>query len=723
MWAACAATPLALGPSALIASASIAARGQCSTATIDVSVSDGERPLASARVLAMGGEWTTDTSGQVAIEIVPGQIRVEVTAEGHVPTTVDIDAAPCARVKAAILLEPLVFEEEVVVTATRTNRRLQDQPMRVEVIDREEIEEKALMTPGSVAMLLGETTGLRVQTTAPSLGAANVRIQGLRGRYSQVLSDGLPLFGAQGDSFTLLQVPPLDLGQVEVIKGAASALYGTAALGGVINLVSRRPAVRERLALANATTLGGTDLSLWLAEPARSRWGWTVLGGLHGQRRVDLDEDGWTDVAGFTRGLVRPRVFWDNRSGRSLFVTGSVMTERRDGGTIESGKAPDGEPFVEALDTTRGDVGTVVRTLVGASRVLSVRGSFSTQQQDRLFGGVRERGVRRTWFGEATLQGTSGRHTWVVGGAWQQDAYRPRDLPAFAYTFDAPAVFVQDEIAFSPHVSLSASARADAHSEYGVIVAPRVSILVRPGRAWTVRATGGTGAFAPTPFTDETDETGLARVQPPSGLRAERATSASIDVSRAIRRVEIVGTLFASRVAHPLQQRVVAPDLVELVNARTPTRTIGTELLARYRAPGFLAMLTHAWTRSHEEDPDLDVTRDVPLTPANTVTFNVMWEGDDWGRFGVEAYYYGRQPLDDNPYRAVGSRYLLVGALGERRVGRVRVFVNAENLGNVRQTRWDPLVRPERRPDGRWTVDAWAPLDGLVVNGGVRVAF
>ena len=77
-----------------------------------------------------------------------------------------------------------------------------------------------------------------------------------------------------------------------MIKGAASALYGTAALGGVINLVSRGPDVRERIALANATTLGGTDLSLWIAEPAQSRWGWTVLGGLPGQRRVDLDEDG-----------------------------------------------------------------------------------------------------------------------------------------------------------------------------------------------------------------------------------------------------------------------------------------------------------------------------------------------------------------------------------------------------------------------------------------------
>src|SRR5262245_51344891 len=132
------------------------------------------------------------------------------------------------------------MEEEITVSATGSATRLEDQPLRVEVIDREDIEEKALMTPGSVAMLLGETTGLRVQTTAPSLGGSSVRIQGLRGHYSQLLADGLPLYGAQGDSFSLLQVPPLDLGQVEVIKGVASALYGTSALAGVVNLVARR---------------------------------------------------------------------------------------------------------------------------------------------------------------------------------------------------------------------------------------------------------------------------------------------------------------------------------------------------------------------------------------------------------------------------------------------------------------------------------------------------
>ena len=100
-----------------------------------------------------------------------------------------------------------------------------------------------------------------------------------------------------------------------------------------------------------------------------------------------------------------------------------------------------------------------------------------------------------------------------------------------------------------------------------------------------------------------------------------------------------------------------------------------------------------------------------------------MWEKESVGRLGVEGYYTGRQRLEQNPYRSESKPYVLIGFLGERKVGRFRLFLNAENLGNVRQTRWDPLVRPTRAVDGRWTVDAWAPLDGRVFNGGIRLRF
>ncbi len=169
---------------------------------------------------------------------------------------------------------------EIVVQATRTGRRVQDEPIRVEVIDREEIEEKLLMTPGNIAMLVSETPGVRVQVTSPALGAANVRMQGLKGRYTQILADGLPLYGGQTPSIGVLQIPPTDLGQVEVIKGAASALYGPSALGGVINLVSRRPGrAPQGELLFNATSRGGQDVTAYGAAPIGDTLGASVTAG------------------------------------------------------------------------------------------------------------------------------------------------------------------------------------------------------------------------------------------------------------------------------------------------------------------------------------------------------------------------------------------------------------------------------------------------------------
>lgn len=616
------------------------------------------------------------------------------------------------------------IEETVVVTATRSGRRLQDEPLRVEVIDRDEIEEKALMTPGSVAMLLGETSGLRVQVNAPSLGAAGVRIQGLRGRYSQLLADGLPLYGAQGDSFSLLQVPPLDLAQVEVIKGAASALYGPAALGGVLNLVSRRARANGLESLVNVTSLGGADAVVFGGWVPGDGWGLTALGGYHGQQRRDLDDDGWTDVAGYQRGVFRPRLTHGDDRGGSLFVTAGLIVEDRAGGTMTGRVAPDGVPFTERLDTRRIDAG-VDRRWVFGSHLAAVRGSFARTRHDRRFGSGPERSTRDTWFGEASLMGTTGRHTWVLGAALQQDRYRPRDVPGAAFTFSTPSAFVQDEIVVSDRVSVAASGRLDVHSAYGVLASPRVSALVRPTATIMLRVSGGTGAFAPTPFVEETDETGLTRLRGGvAGLEAERARSASADATWTQGSVEVTGTVFAAMVRDPVALVTVGPSSVALVNQPGPMRTHGAEIATRYRREGFVGVLSYAWTRATEQDParPAGTRREVPLTPRHAATAMAVWEGEAWGRVGLETYLIGRQSLEDNPFRAVGATQVLAGAIYERRLTpRLRAFVNAENLGNVRLTRHHPLVRPARLPNGRWTVDAWAPLDGRVVNGGLRL--
>jgi outer membrane receptor protein involved in Fe transport len=218
--------------------------------------------------------------------------------------------------------------DEVIVQSTRSRRRVQDEPVRVEVLGQEEIEEKLLMRPGNISMLLAETGGLRVQVTSPGLGAANIRVQGLRGRYTQLLADGLPLYGGQASSLGLLQIAPSDLRQVEVIKGAASALYGGQALGGVVNLISRRPGDEaEGEVILNVTSRDGQDLSAYGATPFSGGWSGSILASANRQTEQDIDEDGWIDMAGYERLSARPRLFWDGDDGSSVFLTLGTMTE------------------------------------------------------------------------------------------------------------------------------------------------------------------------------------------------------------------------------------------------------------------------------------------------------------------------------------------------------------------------------------------------------------
>lgn len=345
------------------------------------------------------------------------------------------------------------------------------------------------------------------------------------------------------------------------------------------------------------------------------------------------------------------------------------------------------------------------------------------QRHEHLFGGNLERDFHATGFGEATLSGTDAGHTWVLGAALQQEHYDSREVERFDFAYTTPSLFAQNDYAPADWLALSASGRFDLHSAYGTFFNPRISALVRPGAGWTARASVGTGTFAPTPFTEETEAVGLARLQPLSDLEAEQARSASLDVGRTFGDVELNGTLFGSLVEDALMVQVAGDSLV-LFNADEPTRTWGTELLARWHREPFHVTATHTFLRSTEIDPEeLTVRREVPMTPRHATGLVGMWEAEGEGRVGLEVYYTGRQALEDNPFRQTSRPYVILGFLAERRFGPAQVFLNAENLLDVRQTRYDPLLLPARSPEGRWTTDLWAPIEGRVFNAGVRYEF
>jgi outer membrane receptor for ferrienterochelin and colicins len=613
--------------------------------------------------------------------------------------------------------------ESIIVQGTRIQRRVQDEPIRVEVIVGEEIEEKAIMRPGNIAMLVAETGGVRVQVTSPALGAANIRIQGLEGRYTQLLADGLPLYGGQAASLGLLQIPPTDLGQVEIIKGAASALYGPSALGGVINLVSKRPGdVFEAEVLANATTRDGQDLTAYAAAPVSGNTGMSLTAGAHRQTGQDIDGDGWYDLPGYDRLTVRPRFQWNGDDGSSVYLTLGAMTEERIGGNVPGETVPDGTFFAQTQDTDRIDAGVVAQTPIADTATLHLRASAMRQNHLHRFGSVVEDDRHQSLFGEMSVSGESGATVWIGGAAFQSDQFRSNTFPTFDYSYDVPGIFGQIEHEVTPDLTLAGSGRIDFHNEFGTQFSPRLSALYRPG-FWTIRASMGGGFYAPTPFVDEIEAAGLSRLEPLGELEAETARTASLDIGYARGPFEFSVTGFGADIENATRLAEIAADRVRLVNVDGTTRVRGSEVLMRYKRDGFTVTGSYVFVDSSEPDPSRPGRREVPLTPRHTAGLVGMWEEHGKGRIGVEAYYTGEQALDDNPYRTRSRPYVHLGILGEITLGRVSLFANAENLLDNRQSKSDPVLLPQRDSSGQWTVDAWQPLDGFTLNAGIRLRF
>ncbi|MEL7362640.1 MAG: TonB-dependent receptor plug domain-containing protein, partial [Bacteroidota bacterium] len=224
---------------------------------------------------------------------------------------------------------------EVAVTATRTSRTIADQATRVETIAGEEIDEKISMEPANITMLLNESPGIAVQQTSAVSGGATLRIQGLDGRYTQLLKDGFPLYGGFSGGLALLQIPPLDLQQVEVIKGPTSTLYGGDAIAGLVNLVSKGPTREPELSLlTNVTSAGGFDLGGFYSARG-DRLGVTTLVSGNLQSAYDPDDDGFANLPEAQRLTVHPRLFVYPSSSTTLSLGLAGTFEERTGGDIQ----------------------------------------------------------------------------------------------------------------------------------------------------------------------------------------------------------------------------------------------------------------------------------------------------------------------------------------------------------------------------------------------------
>jgi outer membrane receptor for ferrienterochelin and colicins len=691
----------------------IADAAQAPTGAIRIEVVEAARPVAGATVSAGGSSAATDASGVATLALPPGPVSVTATKDGYEPATARVEVVAGAERTVRLVLTPKPTDQDqaTVVASTRTGRRIGDQAVPVEVVGRDEIEEQMLMTPGNSVGLLDEIVGLRVQTTSPELGLAMVRIQGLRGQYTRLLSDGVPLYFDHPGGLALLQIPPMDLDRVEVIKGSASALFGANATAGVVNLLSRRPGKEpNREFLFNQSIEDATDGVLWIASPATGSWSRSLLVDAHKQNERDVDGDGWSDIAGYSRGAARQRVFWNNGRGRSASGTAGVTFEKRKGGSAFAH---------QDLETKVAD-GALSGQMPLGRYILAGTGTLYVQSRVRDFTDGREHDRREAATIELALRGSAPGQSWVAGIAVDWFTIRTPQPLLSAYVAPRGGIFVHDDLQVSPWLSVSGSARLDYSKGAGEALrvdnyffSPRGSALVHGG-PWSARISAGRSYYAPTPLMEETEAAGFARLTI-DRLEIETARSMSADFAHETRASTVTLTAFHSQIDHPAR---IDRATYTLRTAAEPVVTRGVEIRGTARRAPFTVTGKYAYVQARE-----DGGRDVALAPQHSAGLVATAAVDSRSRVSVRVDFTGVQRLDANPYRSTSEPFALLGLLGEHRIGRFRVFVNAANLTDVHQTHWDPIARPARDVDGRWTVDAWAPLAGRLINGGIRVLF
>ena len=193
---------------------------------------------------------TTDIDGKYHFQNIPnGSINFVISYVGYEPQAKTLLFPESDGKTIVIVMESGEELEEVIVSATRSSRTIETIPTRIEAVTLEERGEKAAMNSSNISMVLRESPGIMMQQTSLSSGNMNIRIQGLDGRYTQMLRDGAPIYGGFAGGLSILQIPPLDLKQFEIIKGGNSTLYGGGAIAGIVNLVSKTPEEEPELTI------------------------------------------------------------------------------------------------------------------------------------------------------------------------------------------------------------------------------------------------------------------------------------------------------------------------------------------------------------------------------------------------------------------------------------------------------------------------------------------
>ncbi|PYF74076.1 iron complex outermembrane receptor protein [Pedobacter nutrimenti] len=617
--------------------------------------------------------------------------------------------------------------EEITVSATRSTRTIANIPTRIEVISGEELEEKGNMKPGDIRMLLAESTGIQTQQTSATSGNSSIRIQGLDGKYTQIIRDGFPLYSGFSGGLGLLQIAPLDLQQVEVIKGSSSTLYGGGAIAGLVNLVSKKPtAARQLNFLANGNSALGLDLSTFYAQKFKKA-GTTIYAAYNHGTAYDPSGIGLTAIPKFNRYTLNPKLFLYFNEQTTLTAGLNATIEKRIGGDIEliQGRGNAQHRYFEENKTGRYSSQLELDRKLNDKEQFVVRNSLSYYDRSIGLPDYRFSGVQLSTYSEANYSRKGEKTDWVLGVNLLSDHFkenRNSDFALRSYNYNTIGAFVQNTFSITEQFTIESGLRGDYHNEYGFFLLPKLSALWKINTHFSTRLGGGLGYKAPSVFTEDAERIQFRNVLPVdvSNTKAERSYGANYDVNYRTALFEnqvglsINQMFFYTRINQPILLVPATGGNLTYIQPPGNLKTKGMETNAKLSYGPFKLFIGYTLADVHQQTGNQTVV--YPLVSKHRLNNILMYEIEDQWKIGAEAYYFSQQRLSDG---TKGKSYWTAGLMAEKIWERFSIFINFENLTDTRQTKFDSIYTGSiSSPTFR---DIYAPVDGFVVNGGIKL--
>jgi outer membrane cobalamin receptor len=711
----------------LLLVSSVATAQHTLTAIIRDAASSQPLPGATAKVSQTSIGATADEKGVINLTGIPsGSQQLSFSFVGYAPQEQNIIFPTASDTLIVLLVGDDEELEEVVISTTRSSRTIQSIPTRVELIGGEELEEKGNMKPGDIRMMLNESTGIQTQQVSATSANSSIRIQGLDGRYTQILKDGFPLYAGFSGGLGLLQTPPLDLKQVEVIKGASSTLYGGGAIAGLVNLVSKVPTdERELRFLINGTSAGGLDVNGFYSQKF-NKVGLTLFASRNSTRPYDPSDEGFTAIPKTERYVFNPKLFVYFSDRTRLNVGLNTVFEDRIGGDIKYIK-DEGDAvhsYFEKNKSSRFSTQVSFEHDFSEQNRLTVKNSVNSFDRRISIPGYIFDGKQLSTYSEVAFNSNHERSDWVTGVNLYTDQFRESPSNNFVkrdYTQNTLGGFVQNTWQTAPWLHIETGLRADYVFDYGFVLLPRISGLFKITPKLSSRLGGGLGYKAPTIFTEETERRQFRAVLPinPDDNKLEKSYGANFDINYSTHFGELSLSLnhmfFYTRINDPLLLEATRdPAVTKLLNADGFVDTKGTETNLKLGYGDFKLFVGYTLTDAQlNEGGNKRVN---PLTAKHRLNNVLMYEVEDKWKIGLEAYYYSKQTLSNG---TVGKPYWITGFMAERIWEKFSLFVNFENFTDTRQTRYGSIYT------GTVTSpvfnDIYAPLDGFVINGGIKL--